>query len=124
MAFGNDKVNATSDLGVPVVAAAVEPRRLDETAPGGRAGERLHIATGTEIRTYDLVTRDLVSTVPAEGATALAIDETGNQLVIGYGDGRIATLGLDLIDGWHRRRRRPSRSTWSPSTTRSTTSWS
>ena len=32
---GNDKVNATSDLGVPVVAAAVEPRRLDETAPGG-----------------------------------------------------------------------------------------
>ena len=99
VAFGNDKVNATSDLGVPVVAAAVEPRRLDETAPGGAAGERLHIATGTEIRTYDLVTRDLVSTVPAEGATALAIDETGNQLVIGYGDGRIATLGLDLIDG-------------------------
>ena len=98
VAFGNDKVNATSDLGVPVVAAAVEPRRLDETAPGGAAGERLHIATGTEIRTYDLVTRDLVSTVPAEGATALAIDETGNQLVIGYGDGRIATLGLDLID--------------------------
>jgi hypothetical protein len=65
VAFGNDKVNATSDLGVPVVAAAVEPRRLDETAPGGAAGERLHIATGTEIRTYDLVTRDLVSTVPA-----------------------------------------------------------
>ena len=28
VAFGNDKVNATSDLGVPVVAAAVEPRRL------------------------------------------------------------------------------------------------
>ena len=36
--------------------------------------------------------------MPAAGATALAIDETGNQLVIGYGDGRIATLGLDLID--------------------------
>ena len=69
VAFGNDKVNATSDLGVPVVAAVVEPRRLDELAPGGRAGERLHIATGTEIRTYDLVTRDLLSTIPAVGAT-------------------------------------------------------
>ena len=90
-----------------------------------RAGERLHIATGTEIRTYDLVTRDLVSTVPAEGATALAIDETGNQLVIGYGDGRIATLGLDLIDGDGADggapvAGRPGRR-W---TTRSTTSWS
>ncbi len=98
VAFGNDKVNATSDLDVPVVAAVVEPRRLDELAPGGRAGERLHIATGTEIRTYDLVTRDLLSTIPAVGATSLAIDETGNQLVIGYDDGRIATLGLDQID--------------------------
>ena len=44
------------------------------------------------------MTRDLLSTVPAVGASALAIDETGNQLVIGYDDGRIATLGLDLID--------------------------
>ena len=65
---------------------------------GRSAGERLHIATGTEIRTYDLVTRDLLSTVPAVGARSLTIDETGNQLVIGYDDGRIATLGLDLID--------------------------
>ena len=74
--------------------------RAARRARAGRtgAGERLHIATGTEIRTYDLVTRDLISTFPAEGATALAIDDTGNQLVIGYGDGRIATLGLDLID--------------------------
>ena len=109
VAFGNDKVNATSELGVPVVAAAVEPRRLDELAPGGRAGERLHIATGTEIRTYDLVTRDLLSTFPAAGATSLAIDETGNQLVIGYDDGRIATLDLDLIDAEAGARRRPDR---------------
>ena len=27
--------------------------------PGGRAGERLHVATGTEIRTYDLRSREL-----------------------------------------------------------------
>jgi len=97
--WGGDRVGATSELGVPVRAAAVEPRRIDNAAPGQRAGERLHVATGTEIRTYDLKTRDLVSVVAAPGAAALAIDQTGNQLVIGYDDGRIATLDLDVIGG-------------------------
>ena len=83
---------------MPVRAAAVEPRRVDDaTATNQRAGERLHIATGTEIRTYDLRTRALISVVAAPGAGALAIDATGNQLVIGYDDGRLATLDLDLI---------------------------
>ena len=95
--WGQDDVSATSELEVPVRAAAVEPRRLDELAPGHRAGERLHIATGTEIRTYDLLTRALVSVVAAPGAGALAVDETGNQLVLGYDDGRIATLDLTAI---------------------------
>ncbi len=98
VAFGNDGVSATSDLGVPVRAVAVEPRRIDEGAPGGRAGERLHVATGTEIRTYDLKTRDLISVLPAPGAGALAIDATGSHLVIGHDDGGIATLELGLID--------------------------
>jgi Gpi18-like mannosyltransferase len=95
--WGEDDVSATSELEVPVRAATVEPRRVDEVAPGHRAGERLHIATGTEIRTYDLLTRALISVVAAPGASALAIDETGNQLVIGYDDGRIATLDLSAI---------------------------
>ena len=109
VAWGEDHVSATSDLGVTVRAAAVEPRRdagpvATDASPAGsatvpevRAGERLHIATGSEIRTYDLRTRALISVVAAPGAGALAIDETGNQLVIGYDDGRLATLDLDLI---------------------------
>ena len=115
-------VNATSDLGVPVVAAAVEPRRLDELAPGGRAGERLHVATGTEIRTYDLKTRELISTIPHRARPRWRSTTTGNQLVIGYDDGRIATLDLDLIDAGRRQRRRSSRSSCHGWTTRSTTS--
>jgi len=110
VAWGEDHVSTTSDLGVTVRAAAVEPRReagpvATDASPNGsttsaaevRAGERLHVATGSEIRTYDLRTRALISVVAAPGAAALAIDETGNQLVIGYDDGRLATLDLDLI---------------------------
>ncbi len=103
--WGGDHVETTSDLGVPVVATAVEARRIDPVganAPAGdtsgvRAGERLHVATGTEIRTYDLRTRALLSTIPAPGVSALAIDDTGQRLVIGYADGRLATLDLDQI---------------------------
>jgi C-terminal four TMM region of protein-O-mannosyltransferase/Dolichyl-phosphate-mannose-protein mannosyltransferase len=90
--WGEDHVSATSSLGVPVRAAVIEPRRDDALAPGGRAGDRLHIATGSEIRTYDLGTRDLLSVVPADGAVALAFDPTGQRLILGYDDGRIETL--------------------------------
>ena len=95
--WGEDDVAAMSDLEVPVVAAAIEPRRIDETVTGSRAGERLHIATGTEIRTYDLKTRDLISIIAAPGVSALAVDETGGQLVVGYSDGRLATVDFGLI---------------------------
>ena len=97
MAWGEDDVSATSDLGVPVRAAVVEPRRDDATAPGGRAGERLHVATGSEIRTYDLHSRALIATIAAPGVSALAIDPSGEQLVVGFDDGRLATLDLNAI---------------------------
>ena len=95
--WGEDDVAAQSDLGVPVVAVAIEPRRIDETVQGSRAGERLHVATGTEIRTYDLRTRALISVIAAPGVSALAVDETGGQLVVGYTDGRLATVDFGLI---------------------------
>ncbi len=95
--WGGDEVAAASELGVPVRSTVVEARRVDPTAPRGRAGERLHVATGAEIRTYDLLTRALISTVRAPGAGALAVDDAASQLLIGYDDGRIATLDLDSI---------------------------
>ena len=105
----------------PSDASVVERATDRRLAPRGRAGERLHIATGTEIRTYDLLTRALISTIAAPGAGALAIDETGSQLVVGYDDGRIATLDLDAIgdggvDG-RRRSRPPSPRSITPSST-------
>ena len=96
--WGSDEVDATSDLEVP------GRRRRRRTAPdrrgraGGRAGERLHVATGTEIRTYDLRTRELVVGRPGRRASApWPSTTTGSQLVVGYDDGRLATLDLDLL---------------------------
>ena len=94
--FGRDEVNATSDLGVPVRAAAIEHRREDPLT-GERAGERVHIATGDEIRTEDLRTRALSGVVAAPGSSALFVDEASNELIVGFDDGRIATLDLSLV---------------------------
>jgi predicted membrane-bound dolichyl-phosphate-mannose-protein mannosyltransferase len=94
--WGQDAVSASSQVGAPVRAAVIEPRR-DDPATSKRAGERVHVATGEEIRSYDLRTRQLVSTVPAPGASALAIDSTAEQLVVGFEDGRIETLDLATL---------------------------
>ena len=88
--WGGDDVAATSELDVPVRAVAVEPRRTEEDVPGNRAGERLFVATGSEIRVFDLQSREPIAVGPAPGATALAIDDAGRQLVVGYEDGRLA----------------------------------
>ncbi len=94
--WGQDGVKATSDLGAPVTASVIEPRRDDDLA-GGRAGERLHIATGTEIRTYDLRTRALIGSMAAPGATALAMSSTGTEIIVGYDDGRLATMDVESM---------------------------
>lgn len=94
--WGEDDVRATSDLGTPVRAAAIEHRREDAVT-GERAGERVHVATGSEIRTYDLRSRELVGVVPAPGSSALAMDPTSEQLVVGFDDGTISTIDLTAI---------------------------
>jgi predicted membrane-bound dolichyl-phosphate-mannose-protein mannosyltransferase len=95
--WGGDHVDATNALGVPVRDAVIEPRRVDPESPGSQAGDRLHVATGSEIRTYDLATRALLSVVPAPGAATLAFDPIGRQLLLGYDDGRVATLDATAL---------------------------
>jgi C-terminal four TMM region of protein-O-mannosyltransferase/Dolichyl-phosphate-mannose-protein mannosyltransferase len=98
MAWGEDDVSASSELGAPVRAAVVEPRRDDADAPGDRAGERLYISTGTELRVYDLRSRAPVATLPnLDGLAALALDPETDELFLGFDDGRIATLDPTVI---------------------------
>ena len=94
--WGEDDVSATGELGVPVRAVAIEPRR-DDTVTGQRAGERVHIASGELIRTDDLRTRATIATVAAVGAGALAIDGTTERLIVGFDDGRVESLDLASV---------------------------
>jgi hypothetical protein len=94
--WGGDRVQATTELGDPVRAAAIEGRRAD--ADGAEtAGERLHIATGEVIRTEDLRTRQSIARTAAPGVGTLAVDPNQPRLVLGADDGTISTLELDLI---------------------------
>ena len=104
--WGEDDVSATSDLGVPVVASVVEPRRDDPACRGGRAGERLHVATGTEIRTYDLRDAGADLDDPGAGRHRAGDRRSSPSCVVGYDDGRVATLDLDGDRPGRRRGRR------------------
>ena len=92
--WGADHVAATNALGDPVRAVTIEPRRQDGTV---RAGERLHVATGTEIRTEDLRTRQTIARTPAPGVGALAFDPTQTRLILGADDGTVSTLDVTQV---------------------------
>jgi len=94
--WGEDHVSGTGHLGTPIRAAAIEHRRED-TFTGDRAGERVHLATGEVVRSEDLRTRQTVSVVAAPGSAALAVDPSAEQLVVGFDDGRLATVDLTVI---------------------------
>jgi hypothetical protein len=96
--LGDDRVSATSELGVPVLDAVIEPRHDDPTMPNGRAGDRVDIVTGSELRSYDLLSRNLVATIPIDGARAVAFDATASQLFVGSSDGSIVTIDVASLD--------------------------
>jgi hypothetical protein len=98
VAWGNDQVSGTAELGVPVVDALVEPRWEDPANRAARLGDRLHVATGDEIRSYDLRTRDLVSRVAVPGATRLALDQRDHRLHVATSDGRLLAIELAELD--------------------------
>ncbi len=98
VAWGDDRVTATSSLGVPVLDAAIEPRYDDPDHPGWRAGDRVDVVTGSELRSYDLQTRALVATIAIPGASALALRSDTHQLYVGSSDGAIRTIDLTALD--------------------------
>ena len=100
--LGEDKVSATSHLGASVVAAAIEPRRDDGLDATQVQGDRLWIATGTEVRAYDLATRELAGTLELPGAVALAYDTAGHALYVGTRTGEIRIVDVGGLDATRR----------------------
>ncbi len=102
VAFGNDQVVSSGVLGVPVTDTAIEPRWDDAASagqPARRGGERLYITTGTELRVYDLLTRDRLATYEIPGAQALALDIPGRRVLVGTSSGSIVAISTDAPTG-------------------------
>ena len=98
VAWGNDRTTATSDLGVPITAAVVEPRWDERTTATQRAGDRLWLITGGSVRAYDLATRSLIVEVAVPGAQTLAIDRVAHRLLVGTTDGAIRAVDTAFLD--------------------------
>ncbi len=98
VAWGNDRTTATSELGVPVTAAVVEPRWDERTTASQRAGDRLWLVTGGAVRAYDLATRSLIVEVAVPGAQTLAIDRVAHRLLVGTTDGEIRVIDTAFLD--------------------------
>ncbi len=119
--FSDDKVTSTGGLGVPVKDAVVQPRSIppdsadqtpdqtpDQTAeqasaaaaradPNARLGDRVLIATGEEVRSYDLQTRTLEAQFKVPGASSLSLDSAGN-LYVGTSDGHVWRINTNSLD--------------------------
>ncbi len=97
--FAGHDTQATSELGVPVRDAALEPRREDPLSSTARAGDRVWVATGSGVSGYDLQTRKLTGSWAVDGARALAYDTTTDQLYVGTNSGQVYVLDVASLDG-------------------------
>ena len=98
VAFAGHDVEASSRLGVYARDVALEPRHEDVLEPGMRGGDRLWVASDSELIAYDLTTREAEARWPVAGATAVAVDTEQHQLVVGTSDGRLLSLSLGDLD--------------------------
>ncbi|HTS14571.1 MAG TPA: hypothetical protein VMH24_02820, partial [Candidatus Sulfotelmatobacter sp.] len=83
VAFGDDNVTGTADLGGTVTDAVVETRWSPPDQPDQRDGDRLYTATTAGIKAFDLATRQPVATIAlGDGRVPvqLAVDESNHVL--------------------------------------------
>ena len=99
--LGNNRVVSSTDLGVPVTAATIEERWSPSDAPAEHDGDRLYVATGTDVRVYDMTQPGPAYVTSINGPfIALALDDVDHVLYLAQADGTLAQLptsGLDEI---------------------------
>ncbi len=108
--FSDDKVVSTSKLGVTVADVAVQPRLpisplADASNPNdprsnrdARFGDRVFVATGADVRVYDLESRALVQTFKIPGASSLSDVGPSGLLYVGTAQGRIWRIDTNSLD--------------------------
>ena len=96
-AWGGDSTDATSDLGVAVTDAAIEPR-WDPGNDYHVTGDRLWVTTGSEVLAYDLSTRQVAGTLELPGASSLAVDGRNHRVFVGLRTGDIETIDTRPLD--------------------------
>jgi hypothetical protein len=97
-AFAGHDVASSSDLGVPVRDAVIEPRRADSASASLRDGDRVWVVTGTELIAYDLETRKVEARWPVAGASTVTYDEVANQLFVGTDSGAVLSVDTTSLD--------------------------
>ena len=108
--FSDDRVTATGQLGVPVKDAVIQQRTsnspgstavVDPNAPTDYStnyGDRVLVATGSEVRAYDLETRALTHTYSIPGASALSDPGPSGLIYVGTSDGRVYSIDTNSLD--------------------------
>jgi hypothetical protein len=100
VAWGDDRVTASSQVGATVRDAVIEPRWGGTTDTSGaideERGQRIYLATGSEVRVYDLVTREQLLTYQVPGASSLALDASGGRLFVGTELGTVLEVSTDV----------------------------
>jgi hypothetical protein len=106
--FSDDKVTATGALDVPIKDALVQPRQAkspvadpanpDAADPSNRWGDRLFVATGSDVRVYDLETRGLVHTFAIPGASAFSEVGPTGLVYVGTSGGKIYRIDTNSLD--------------------------
>ncbi|MEP7360125.1 MAG: phospholipid carrier-dependent glycosyltransferase [Chloroflexota bacterium] len=95
--LGNNHVTSTTDLGTPVTDALTETRWDPGDQPGVRDGDRLYVATGQDLRVYDLATKAEVARLNIQ-VTTLAVDETAHILYAAQSAGAIFSISTTAFD--------------------------
>jgi hypothetical protein len=96
--LGNDSVTGGAVVGAPVRAAAFEPSHVDASRPGGLGGDRIVLATGSDLRIWEHGDARATAMVPLPGAAALAVDGDQHYLIVGTDDGTLWAVSSASLD--------------------------
>ncbi|MDP9468920.1 MAG: phospholipid carrier-dependent glycosyltransferase, partial [Chloroflexota bacterium] len=97
-AFGNDRVTDTSEVGAPVRAVAFEPAYFAPGVDGGYGGDRIAVATGSEVRIAPQAAFARAVTVSLPGASQVAFDTATHRLYAADEDGVVWAISGGTID--------------------------